>query len=235
GAEVATGERELRESRAALASAIGVPVSELDRSTLAIEAVDRCGDFPRDSLLRLALKSRPALRRVLAEYQMAEAEVRLEVANSWPDLQLGPGLFFDHGVGKWTIGFGLPSLPLHGNRGPIGEAEARRAVAAARVNETQEQILGEVEQAIAGCAAATTESKALDDAGVRRRLQLVEAAYLRGEAGQLDLDLARLDVARAERQFATVQGRVALAWLSLERAIGLWDSTAAVSAEREGK
>ena len=234
-AEAATGEREVRESRAALAAAIGVPVGEFDRTALAIVPVERCGEAPRDSLLRLSLESRPELRRMLAEYQVAEAEVRLEVANSWPDLQLGPGLFFDHGVGKWTVGFGLPSLPLHGNRGPIGEAEARRAVAAARVNEAQEQILGEVEQAIAGCAAAMAESKALDDAGVRRRLQLVEAAYLRGEAGQLDLGLARLDVARADRRVTEAQGRVALAWLALERAIGLWDSRAAATAGREGK
>lgn len=235
GAEVASGEREMQESRAVLAAAIGVPVGELDRTVLAIEAVERCGEVPRDSLQRLSLESRPALRRVLVDYQVAESEVRVEVANSWPDLQLGPGLFFDHGVGKWTIGFGLPSLPLHGNRGPIGEAEARRAVAAARVQETQEQILGEVEQAIAGCAAAMTESQALDDAGVRRRLQLVEAAYLRGEAGQLELGLARLEVARAERQVTAAQGRAALAWLALEQAIGLRDTKAAVNAGREAE
>jgi len=220
-AEVAARSRDVAERRAALAAAVGIPLVELERAARRTDSVTGCGGGPsRDSLQRLALGARPSLRRVLGEYQVAEAEVRLEVANSWPDLQLGPGLFFDHGVGKWTIGFGVPSLPLHGNRGPIAEAEARREVAAERVAEVQQQILGDVEQAMAGCAAATAESQALDVSGVRRRLQMVESAYARGEVGRLDIALARLEVASAERRLAEARGQAAVARLALERATG---------------
>lgn len=235
-AEVASRDRERTEDRAALAAAIGVPLNELDRTALAAIAPAECGSAaPRDSLQRFALEARRSLRRVLAEYQVAEADLRVEVANSWPDLQLGPGLFFDHGVGKWTIGFGLPSLPRHGNRGPIAEAEARREVAGRRVAEVQEEILDDVERAVAGCVAATAESNALDLSGIRRQLRLLDSTEARGETGRLEVGLARLEVARAERRLTEVQGRLALAGLALERAIGLWGPATALAAEREGR
>ncbi len=235
-AEVAVRTREVAERRAGLAAAIGIPLGELERTVRLPAVATECGvGLSRDSLQVIALDARPSLRRVLAEYQVAESEVRVEVARSWPDLQLGPGLFFDHGVGKWTIGFGAPSLPLHGNRGPIAEAEARREVAAGRVTEVQQQILDDVEQGVAGCAAASQESAALDMSGIRRQLQVAESAYARGEAGRLEVGLARLEVARAERRLAEARGGMALARLALERASGLWGPNAARSAEKEGK
>ncbi len=234
-AGVASQVRELADRRAALAAAVGIPLVELNRTPLALVAPMDCGSVPHDSLQRLALGARRSLRRVLAEYLVAEAEVRVEVASSWPDLQLGPGLFFDQGVGKWTIGFGLPSLPLHGNRGPIAEAEARRTVAADRVTEMQEKILNEVEQAAGGCSAASAEARALDLAAVRQQLGLAEAAYARGEAGRLDVGVARLQLARAERRVADLQGAIAEARLALERAVGLWGPESVFAAAKEGQ
>ncbi len=135
-ADVASQRRDQAATQAELAAAIGIAGAELDRVPLAETPLHGCPEpLVHDSLQEAALQSRRALRVVLADYQVAEAEVRLEVAHSWPDLQLGPGLFFDHGVGKWTVGFGLPSLPLNRNRGPIAEAEARREVAANRIAE----------------------------------------------------------------------------------------------------
>jgi outer membrane protein TolC len=235
-AEIAALERDAAVNRAALAAAVGVPLAELEGTSLAIVAAVDCGAaLSRDSLQQLALDERRSLRRALAEYQVAEADVRLQVAASWPDLQLGPGLFFDHGVGKWTIGFGLPSLPLHGNRGPTAEAEARREVAARRVAEAQEQVLGEVEQAVAGCGATSGELEALDLTGVRRRLALADSSYARGESGRLEVELASLELARSVRRLAEAQGRLGLARLALERATGVWGPTTAPGAGREGK
>ncbi len=235
-AEASAGRRDGAGRRAELAVAVGVPVSDLERVVLRTDSTMGCDRSPpRDSLQRMALDARPSLRRALAEYQVAEAEVRVEVAKSWPDLQLGPGLFFDHGVGKWTIGFGAPTLPLHGNRGPIAEAEARREVAAARVAEAQQQILDEVEQALADCRAVEEEVRSLELSAIRRRLAMTDSAYVRGEAGLLEVELARLEVTSAERRLAEVRGRVALAGLGLERAIGRWGPESATASGTEGQ
>jgi outer membrane protein TolC len=183
---------------------------------------------------RVALTTRRELRRALAEYQVAEGDLRVEVAKSWPDLQLGPGLFFDHGVGKWTIALGLPSVPLNRNRGPIAEAEARREVAARRFAEVQEQVLGEVTMALAACRSAGEEMASLDLRSTRKRVELAEAAYRRGEIGRLELEFVRLELERATRRLIEAGGRLTAAGLSLEHAVGIWTGAPSAPLERGG-
>jgi outer membrane protein TolC len=234
-AELASRRREVAERQATLAMVVGVPTTELARHDILMDSVSTCpASAARDSLARMALVTRPEVARVLAEYQVAESEVRVEVAKSWPDLALGPGLFFDHGVSKWTIAFGLPELALHGNRGPIGEAEARREVVARRVAEVQEQVLGEVGSAIAGCVATGAEVAALDLSFAGRRAQLVDSAFARGETGRLEVALARLEAVRSERRVIEAGLRRLRAGLALERAMGVWSGAPPVVPEQGG-
>ena len=233
-AEVASRRREFQSGRARLAADVGLPSAELVQVSVSPDSLLACPVADRsDSLERLALTLRPELHRVLAEYQVAEGDVRVEAANSWPDLALGPGLFFDHGVNKWTIAFGLPSLPLNRNRGPIAEAEARREVSAQRVAEVQGQILGGVEEALAGCAAASEEMRALDLSAARERVGLTEAAYQRGEVGRLEVLVAQLELARASRRLGDAEARAQSAAQSLEHEVGVWSGAPAVMGSRK--
>jgi outer membrane protein TolC len=221
---------------AGLSSAVGVSGEELRRIGIVTDHSPRCPEVaPRDSLERAALEARRELYRVLADYQVAEGDVRVEIARSWPDLALGPGLFFDHGVNKWTIAFGMPSLLLNRNRGPIGEAEARREVAARRVAEVQEQVIGEVEQAIAGCTAAAGEVAALDVSGARLRVELADRAFDRGEIGRLEVASARLEYSRALRRVTEAEARLRAAGLELERATGIWSGAAPLPRPEKGE
>ena len=170
----------------------------------------------------MGLERRWDLREILAAYQESEADLRIEVARSWPDLDLGPGLFFDHGVGKWTLGLGVPDLVLHGNRAAIAEAVARRAVAASRVREVEERVLNEVEAALAACHAARAERMALDLAGIEQRSEAVEAAYARGEVGRLDLVLVRVERARTERRRIELDAALERAGAALARVTDAW-------------
>lgn len=199
--------RLLAGQRAALAAEAGVPEGALQAiGPLVGDTVGCPPDTARRAWLDAALERRWDLRVALAGYQEAEADLRLEVARSWPDLDLGPGMFFDHGVGKWTLGIALPDLVLHGNRGPIGEAEATRVVAAARVDEAAAQVLGEVDAAFSACQAVARERAAFDAAPAVARLAALEAAWRRGEVGRLDVALARADVARLDRQAVELAG-----------------------------
>lgn len=232
---VAALKRALDSSRTTLATRVGLPLAELDRLTLVFETGPACADSAAtDSVERVALTTRRELRRALAEYQVAEGDLRVEVAKSWPDLQLGPGLFFDHGVGKWTIALGLPSVPLNRNRGPIAEAEARREVAARRFAEVQEQVLGEVTMALAACRSAGEEMASLDLRSTRKRVELAEAAYRRGEIGRLELEFVRLELERATRRLIEAGGRLTAAGLSLEHAVGIWTGAPSAPLERGG-
>lgn len=199
--------RERSTAQAAIATAAGVPASALARLGEIRVAPERCpAPAARDSLLAVALERRWDLREVLATYDEAEAEVRLEVSRSWPDLELGPGLFFDHGVGKWTLAFGLPDLVLHNQRGPIAVAEAARAVQAARVREAQAAVLAEVEAALEACRAVVEERQALDLGASESRVAALDSAWQRGDIGRLEVALARAEAARAAARAVDLEG-----------------------------
>jgi outer membrane protein TolC len=224
-AEIATRRRELDEAESALAAAVGVPAAELRRARPPARSGASCPpQESRPSLQRMALDRRWSLRQVLAEYQVAEAELRVEVARSWPDLEIGPGLFFDHGTEKWTVLLGLPALQR--NRGGIAAAEAGRQVAGQRVVEIQERVLAEVEHGLAICQAAEQARATLDSAPGAARLAYADSAWARGEIGRLDVILVRLDVVRNARRTTEAAIQVDSAALVLERAVGTWSRAA---------
>ncbi len=181
-------------------------------------------DAVRDSLSRLALTHRPELAVVLAEYQESEADVRLAAAQSWPDLDLGPGLLYDHGAGKWTIGFGVPAIPT-GYRGPLVEAMARREVQGARVAEVQTAVLAEVDAAIRRCEATQTDLVALVSLrqGTIERMRTATDARDRGETDEVPVSQARLEVVRSLRSATDASARRRLAQYDLEAAVGVWN------------
>jgi outer membrane protein TolC len=169
--------------------------------------------------------------RVLGEYALAEAEVRLQVARQRPDLELGPGYIFDQGIHRWTLGFALPALLGFRNRTPIDQAEAARSAAAARVSEVQDAILAEAGEAAESCRAAAAESLVADSVGAAAE-ELVSVArgrYERGETGRLEPARAELAAARATAAQRQARRRLQLAGLAAEAAAAEWRGSAAES------
>ena len=211
-------------ARESLAQAVGIPVAALEGARMAAEVVPTCASAGTDSLQALALRRRPEVGRALAEYAVAEADVRVAVAGSYPDVSLGPGYTWDQGIGRWSLLFGLPRLPLNGNRGPIAEAIARRREAAARFAERQQTVLEDVSGAVAGCRAALADAAGTDSvrAATARRAELARSAYGRGEIGVTDLEPLELAETRASRDLHAAVRRLASAALALETATGAW-------------
>ena len=166
-----------------------------------------------DSLAALALTRRPEIGGALAEYAVAEAGLRGEVARQYPDLDLGPGFIWDQGVHRWTLALALPNLLKFRNHSAIDEAVAGRAAAAARVAEIQDALLGDAGRAAGRCRGARLEAAAADSQVVvaERQAALARAAYERGETSRLDPVLAALGVVRAERARRLQAGRLVAA------------------------
>ena len=224
---VATTEREWIEARAGLAAEVGLPPRAFDSIEVApVESAgcERLDALGLDSLQVLALTMRPEIPRALAEYAAAEAEVKLQVARQYPDLDAGPGFIWDQGVHRWTLALAAPGLLAFRNRGPITVAAAARAAAAARVVETQDTILSDLALAGESCRGARIEQVAADSqvAAAGRSVARARAAYERGETSRLDAALAELAMARAERARRETARRVALAGLAVEAAAGEW-------------
>jgi outer membrane protein TolC len=221
---VARERRNVTAARTALAKAVGVPAEALDSLRLRPDSAPACGTADSDSLQRLALRRRPEIGGGLADYAVAEGDLRVAAADAAPDLGLGPAFAWDQGISRWSLLLNLPRIPLNRNRGPIAEATARRAEAAARFTELQQAVLADVGAAIAACRLAESEVAGADSvlAATRRRAEVGRAAYQRGELGAADLEPLELAETRAVRDLHAARQRAATAALGLEAATGAW-------------
>jgi len=215
-------------AEAAAATAAAMPLTALRALPVAGENGKGCGplaELSRDSLQILALGARWSVLDALAGYQAAEGDLRLEIAKQRPDLQLSPGLIFDHGITRFLIAFQMPALP-GGNQGPIAEAEARRLTQASRVAAVQEEVLSEVDGARDACVSALLSLSATDSLSAAALAQesLTLDAYSRGERGMAEVTLARLGRLRAGRARRAAEDHLALARARLEGAAGRWET-----------
>jgi cobalt-zinc-cadmium efflux system outer membrane protein len=226
-AELARAEQRLGEVRAELAAALAVPVAalaDIEPAPVVAGGCARLDTTGRDSLVGLALTRRAEVVTALAAYAVAEADVRLEVARRYPDLEIAPGFIWDQGVHRWTLAVALPALLGLRHKGPIRQAEAERVVAARRVAEAQDSVILQVEAAAEECRGARLALRAADSvvAAERAFAERVRAAYQRGETAGLEPARAELLLARAERNRRAAQRAVSLAGITLEAAAAEW-------------
>jgi outer membrane protein TolC len=192
------------ESLAALAGALGVPVSALDGARLAWPGLEEApGEdaLRQHALQRSGLQGRPDVRRALEVYAASEALLQLEIARQYPDVHLGPGYQWDQGEGKFALGLTVTLPVLNRNEGPIAEAEARRQEAAARFLALQADIIGQIERArrrYGGTVATLGQAEEALRLLIGRERAL-ERALEAGEADRLALVGTRVERALAAR------------------------------------
>lgn len=195
-------------SRAAAAKALGLPPQALDGVAL---VWPDWGEPPAvdDQQLRAcgeqALLSRADLSAAINEYSMAERKFHLAVARQYPELTLGPGYYWDHGIAKFPFDVGF-TLPLNGNRGEIAETRAERDLAGQRMLALQSDIYGSIE------SASRAEHIARSNADAAER-QLETA---RRQEGQVDLGVhlgASDSLEQLAAQIATVRAELVLVGL----------------------
>ena len=201
--------------KASLAEALGMSVEGLAGATFAFAPFEnRLAPRNIRALQRAALTQRADVLASLADYVVAEAALRLEIAKQYPDIHLNPGYQFDAGLNKWALGFTITPPLLSHNAGPIAEAEGKRAEAAAKFNSVQAKALAEVERAEAGINAAQLKFTMTQSLLVEQEKQLVSAKKIAavGAADHLSVVAAQLehDAAAAARLDAHVEFQQAL-------------------------
>jgi len=223
--ERAAAEAQLGQALAQVATALGVPAKAVAAVRLpegfdAPDAEALLGVALADARRR-ALLERADIRQALAEYAAAEATLRLELARQYPDVRLGPSYEFDQGLNKWGFVLALDLPIMNRNEGPIAEAVATRAEAAAKVVATQAHVIAEVEDAAARRDGArvrrdTMRAVATDrDANVGR----VAAALRAGAADRVAELGAEVESRQAVRRAADAEGALAQALVDLEAAM----------------
>ncbi|MCL5279148.1 MAG: TolC family protein [Planctomycetes bacterium] len=182
-ADLADARRQVTDSRAAVAQALGVPLQALEGHELKFDlSMTDAGPTanPQSAIIsspaptgdrnpqsaearRQALHSRADILAALADYAASQSALQLEIARQYPDIRLGPGYEYDQGLHKWGLAVGTDFLPVFNrNQGPIAEAQAKRAEAAARFLALQAQGISEIDRALAARAASQEQLRQID-------------------------------------------------------------------------
>lgn len=222
---LAAAEGQFFESRAGLAASMGIPVSALegiDFSWTDLDSPPSAESLSAATIQRDAVLNRLDVRRALAQYAAAEADLQLEIAKQYPDVQIGPGYTYEERNSFFTLGLSATLPVFNRNQGPIAEAEARRKIAAAAFLEKQAQVIAESERSLARYTAALKELaeadhslRNLNDA----QLQRMQRAVQLGEEDRLALNGVQIESSVIARSRLDALARAQSALGELEDAV----------------
>ena len=189
---------QLRQSRIALAGALGVPLRALDDAKFSfIDLKTFPIELTQPQIRQRALLDRADIRGALARYAASQSALQLQIAQQWPDIHLGLGFAWNAQLvddRQWELGLSLPLSVLNHNQGPIAEARALRALAAAHFLTVQTAAVTEIDIALAAYNSARMQLATADSllGNLEQQLSSVKAQITVGELQPLDLANARL-------------------------------------------
>jgi outer membrane protein TolC len=214
---------EVEVAEAAAARALGLPPQTLDGVTFAWTdwgVPPAVRDEERLEARERALLSRADFGVAIGEYAIAETGLKLAVARQYPQLTLGPGYYWDHGIAKFPLDVGF-TLPVNRNKGEIAEARAAREVAGKRMLALQADIYGEIAAAERGedSARASTDAAEGQLETVRRQAARVDLSLRLGALDLREQVGAEVLTLRAELEVLEVRSRLQTARNNLEDAL----------------
>jgi len=207
---------QLNQARVQLAGALGLPFAALAGIEFSFEGLNQ---FPKElaapEIRRDAILNRADVRGALAEYAASQSELQLEIAKQYPDVHLNPGYELDQTDNKWTLGLTFDLPVLNQNQGPIAEAKAKRAEAAAHFLTVQTTAISEIDSALAAYDAALNKSATAKNllADLQKQLESIRAQAQSGEVDALTL-------ANAEVEFYTGAQNQINALVQAQQALG---------------
>lgn len=216
----ATGRRDA--AAADLAKALGVSIAVARTLPLSPipDAAPSLADLP--TWRRDAAVSRRDVLRAVADYDIAEQALRLQVAMQYPAVSIGPTYFYDHGVQKYPVDIGLALPPWDLNRNAIRQAEATRAAAGRSLELAQANVLAAVDGATTAFATAWDDLKRNreHDAPLAGQAAAVAARSQRaGETDKVDAQAAAAAAVDAGLAVNDAQHAAASATADLEDAL----------------
>ncbi|MBI2921265.1 MAG: TolC family protein [Planctomycetes bacterium] len=167
----------------------------------------------------------PGLARLRSDYDVAEGELRLEIAKQYPDIRFGASAEGDPGERKYVVGLTLGiDVPLFDrNEQAIAAAEARREEIRAKYEAEAASALARLERAHARAGILTRKLSAIRGKVVVAARRQLDLAVKSLEAGAADA----LRVLEAERAFRDVmveaietETEAREAWADLEESVG---------------
>jgi CRISPR system Cascade subunit CasA len=198
--------RRLSAARSALATTIGVPSVAVSALALEWDRLDEAGDVDQSLIAHWrdeALLARSDIHSAVVGYSVAEESLRLEVAKQFPQVHIGPGYTWDHGVHRVQFSLSMEVPILNQHQGEIGEAEVRREQAGARLEATVATAYEEIDEAIKQWRLALERVKDARGPVYEAAQHIYGATEREFEAG--NTDRTELVAARVARSLAELQ------------------------------
>jgi cobalt-zinc-cadmium efflux system outer membrane protein len=210
---------QLNQARVALGAALGVPLHALDGVSFSFEELNWFPlDLTKPEVRRQALFNRADVRSALADYAASQSALQLEIANQYPNIHLGPGYAYNSGNAGdnlWQLGVTMDLPVLNHNEGPVAEAQAKRAQAAAHFLSIQAAAVSQIDSALAGYDAALNESATAKSLLVNLQKQL-DSTHEQAKMGEVD----SLAFADAESAYCTGAQNQLSAQIKAQQALG---------------
>lgn len=194
-----------------------IPVQMVNIDTLLAEQSKALSVKP-SKLQEEALLNRIDIRRGIAKYAAAEANIKLEVAKQTPDISLTPGIAFEYGDSIWSLGFATLINLLNQHPTFIKQAEQLRNVEGAQFESLQSTVIGNLSLAYAKYLAIKNKLNQSKDEQ-QSQLKLMEKLQKQFEAGladRVEITQASLSIANAEQMVSVVEFELLRAQMEIE-------------------
>jgi outer membrane protein TolC len=205
---------QLNDTKSKLASILGISAEKFNTMRIAnINFDQNIEDFRKilddetkqQDIINLGLFNRIDLRIALAKYAVSESQLKLNIANQYPDIRFSPAYIFDYGSSKWLLGITSIIPTVEKNKNLVEEAKKLRDIENLQVEKIQTSIINELAKLRDNYInAKDMVRKDTEDLSAANELEnSIESKFNQGEIDRIELTQQKLITMQYKRRFYT--------------------------------
>ena len=205
---------QLNDTKSKLASILGISAEKFNTMRIAnINFDQNIEDFRKilddetkqQDIINLGLFNRIDLRIALAKYAVSESQLKLNIANQYPDIRFSPAYIFDYGSSKWLLGIRSIIPTVEKNKNLVEEAKKLRDIENLQVEKIQTSIINELAKLRDNYInAKDMVRKDTEDLSAANELEnSIESKFNQGEIDRIELTQQKLITMQYKRRFYT--------------------------------
>lgn len=205
---------QFNETKSKLATILGLSSEKINTMKLATMNIDEQiesfnqildNETKQQDIVSLGLFNRIDLRIALAKYAVSESQLKLNIANQYPDIRFSPGYVFDYGLGRWVLGI-ISIIPtVEKNKYLVEEAKNLRDIEGLQIEKMQSSIVNEISKLRNNYTIAkdmVIKDKE-DFSSAAEYENSIESKFRLGEIDRIELTQQKLITIQYKRRFYT--------------------------------
>lgn len=205
---------QFNETKLKLASIIGLSSEKINTMRIATINLDEQiqsfntildDENKQQDIISLGLFNRIDLRIALAKYAVSESQLKLNIANQYPDIRFSPGYMFDYGLGRWLLGITSIIPTIEKNKYLVEEAKNLRDIEGLQIEKMQTSIVNEISKLRDNYTIAKdmVRKDVEDFSSAAEYEKSIESKFSQGEIDRLELTQQKLITMQYKRRFYT--------------------------------